>query len=278
MAGIKMIALDLDGTLFDSRGEIPPQNKQVLQEAHKKGIHVVLSSGRMTGCVSPTADALGIDCSIIVYNGAMVRGSRSEDRKLIFHKPLQSKYGDTVIDYSLENHFHLNFYLDDKLYAQDDPDLRKYAGIYSTQTGAVVHFIEDLREFKGKDPTKLIIITDPSQPGKPGPRRRDEQYDHFYPLVSQDVTLTKTNPEYLEFMNKEVDKGVGLKRLAAHYGIPTAQVIAFGDADNDAPMVAAAGIGVAMANATPATKKSANIIAEWDNNGSGVARVLKQYL
>ena len=278
MSRIKMIALDLDGTLFDNEGKIPEENKIILQESHKKGIIVVLSSGRMTDCVAPTADLIGIDCPLIVYNGAMVRNTESEGRKIIFHKPLPVKYGDKMIDYTLKNHFHLNYYLNDVLYAKDDQSLRKYADIYANQTGAVFHFVSDISQFKGKEPTKLILITDSSEPANPRPRYRDEQYDYFYSILGKEVTLTKTNPEYLEFMNRDVDKGVGLIKLAEHYKIDINEIIAFGDGDNDAPMLSAAGIGIAMANAGEKSKKAAKIVAQWDNNQAGVARVLADYL
>ena len=278
MNKIRMIVLDLDGTLFNSEGKIPEENKKILQDANGMGIYVVLSSGRMTDCVSPTADKLGIDCPLIVYNGAMVRSKKSEGRKIIFHKPLQAKYGDMLIDYTLKNHFHLNYYLDDVLYAQNDSSLRKYADVYSIQTGAVFHFVSDLRQFKGKEPTKLILITDPSDPDNSRPRYRNEQYDYFSLLLGRNIYIAKTNPEYLEFMNKGVDKGVALIKLAEYYGVDIQEVIAFGDGDNDTPMIAQAGIGVAMANATQKSKSAAKIISEWNNDQSGVAKILKQYI
>ena len=257
---IKLVALDLDGTLFDSKGNISAENRQALKKASEKGIVIALSSGRMTDCVSPAAKALGIDCPIIAYNGAMVRDSELKGRNVLFHKPLQAGYADSIIDYSLEKQFHLNFYLDDALYAQDDRSLRKYAEIYAAQTGAVFNYVPDIRKFKGKDPTKLILITDASVPGKNDFRSRNGQYDHFNPILGDKVTLTKTNPEYLEFMDIGADKGVGLKELAARYRIDISETIAFGDGDNDAPMLAAAGIGVAMANAGEKSRKAAPLL------------------
>ena len=278
MSDIRMVALDLDGTLLDDLGKIPEDNKKILQEAYAKGICIVLSSGRMTDCVVPIADELGIDCALIVYNGAMVKGTKSDGRKMIFHKALQAKYGDRLIDYTLKNHFHLNYYSNDVLYAQGDSSLRKYADLYAAQTGATFHFVSDLNQFRGNEPTKLILITDSSEAGNPRPRHRDEQYDYFHSLFDREITLMKTNPEYLEFMNREVNKGVGLMKLAEHYNIDISGIIAFGDADNDVPMLASAGIGVAMANASEKSKQAAKIVAEWDNNQAGVAKVLMQYI
>lgn len=278
MAKIKMIAVDLDGTLFDDTGKIPIENKKALQEAYNRGICIVLSSGRMTDCVIPTADILGIDCSLIVYNGAMVKTKNSEGRKIIFHKPLQIEYCDMLIDYTLKNNFHLNYYLNDVLYAQDNPALRKYADIYAKQTDARFNFVSDLSKFKGNSATKLILITNTSDCQKTDTRDRDGQYNYFYPILGKEVNITKTNPEYLEFMNKEVDKGIGLVELVDYYRIDIREVIAFGDGDNDASLVASVGIGVAMANASEKTKKSAKIVAQWTNNESGVAKILMKYL
>jgi Cof subfamily protein (haloacid dehalogenase superfamily) len=278
MKKIRMVALDMDGTLFDGSGKIPEENKRILREVSEKGVYIVLASGRMTDCMIPTADLLGIDCPIIVYNGAMVRNAALDGRKVIFHKPLPAEYGDKLIDYSLKNHFLLNYYLDDRLYVQYDPSLRKYMDIYAAQTGATFHFVQDIEKFKGNKPTKLILVTDASEPGNFDSRRRNEQYEYFDSVLGGEVTLIKTNPEYIEFMNKEVDKGVGLIKLAEYCKISIEEIIAFGDGDNDAQMLATAGIGIAMANAGEKARRAANIVSKWTNNQAGVAKVLKQYL
>jgi len=115
MSKIKLIAVDLDGTLLDKDGKIPEKNRYYLKKFSERGGITVLSSGRMTDRVAPFSKKLGIDCPLIVYNGAMVRSRKREGRKIIFHRPIPFRYSDYIIDYCLEKKFHLNFYLDDKL-------------------------------------------------------------------------------------------------------------------------------------------------------------------
>lgn len=275
MNKIEMIALDIDGTLLDDKGEMPKENIKVLNAFSEKNVIIVLSSGRMTDCVSPFADKLGIDCPFIIYNGAMVRSKKSEKRKIIFHNPLPCKYGDLIMDYCIENKFHINYYVNDVLYARKDKSLKKYAIIYSNQTGAKYHFVEDLGKMKGNSPTKLILITDSYS--KNEFRTRDFQYNYFSKRFKGSMNLFKTNPEYLEFLNKDVDKGVGLKELAKFYGIERKNIIAFGDGENDIEMLEFAGTGVALSNAKEKVKKAADIISCWDNNNAGVAKFLSEY-
>ena len=276
MKKIKLIALDLDGTLLDEAGSIPRENRDVLLRCNNKGIIIVLSSGRMTACITPFAEILGIDCPVIAYNGAMATTAKKDGREMIFHLPLQPEYGDYMIDYCAEHDFHLNFYFNDILYGRRSKRLEKYAAIYSTQTGAVFHFLNDLEQLKGKSPTKLILITDSENDDRS--RTRNFQYGIFEKKFDGKVRLFKTNPEYLEFLHRDADKGAGLLHIASFYGIKRDEIIAFGDGENDIAMLKAAGTGVALANAKDTVKRSATHVAEWDNNSAGVARFLTRYL
>ena len=274
MKNIELISLDLDGTLLSDNGKIAEEDIKILRDFAGKGVVIALASGRMTDCVSPVADIIGIDCPLIVYNGAMVKVRESEGRQIIYHNPLQSGYGDMVMDYCIENRFHLNYYMNDILYAGKDESLAKYAIIYSQQTGAKFHFLEDIGKLKGNSPTKLILITDVCSEDRF--RTRDFQYEHFLKMVDGEVNLFKTNPEYLEFLNKDVDKGVGLRKLSEFYGIEREKIIAFGDGENDIKMLKFAGTGVALANAREEVKKSADYVTEKDNNAAGVAEFLSE--
>ena len=276
MEKIKLIALDLDGTLLDEEGNVPQENRDVLLQCNNKGIIIILSSGRMTECIAPFTEILGIDCPIIAYNGAMATTAKKDGREMIFHLPLQSEYGDYMIDYCAEQDFHLNYYFNNVLYGRRSKQLEKYAAMYSAQTGAIFHFIDDLKHMKGKSPTKLILITDAENDDRS--RTRNFQYGIFEKKFDGKVRLFKTNPEYLEFLHINADKGAGLLRIASFYGIGRDEIIAFGDGENDIPMLKAAGTGVALANAKDTVKNSATHVTEWDNNSAGVARFLTRYI
>ncbi|HRR95608.1 MAG TPA: HAD family hydrolase [Candidatus Ratteibacteria bacterium] len=273
MSKIKLIAVDLDGTLLTDNREIHKKNRYYLKKFSKKGGIVVLSSGRMSNSVSPFSNKLGIDCPLIAYNGAMARLKKSENRKIIFHKPLPSKYSDYIIDYCLKNKFLLNFYINDKLYSQNDPGLKKYALIYSTQTNSKYTFLDNLAKLKGKSPTKLILITD--NKNKDIERTRDYQYKFFKRIFKDKLKIVRTNPEYLEFMNKNVDKSVALKKIAQYYKVKKEEIISFGDGENDIEMMSFCRFSVSPSNAKEDVKKIATISLKYSNNDGFIGELLK---
>jgi len=267
----RLIALDLDGTLLDSEGRISPDDARALIRFAGSGGVVVLASGRMTANVRPFYRELGIDGPTIAYNGALARQPEADGGGVILETALPARYADELIAYTAREHFHLNYYLDEKLYARDDPALRRFADFYSRQTGAVFHFIPDLERFRGREPTKLILITDRTDPEKPDPRRRDELYRVWSERWGHLTTIMRTNPEYLEFYHRDASKGRALAAVAAHCGVPQELTMAFGDNFNDVSMLEWAGCGVAVANSNADALAAADWVSPLTNNQSAVA-------
>jgi hydroxymethylpyrimidine pyrophosphatase-like HAD family hydrolase len=203
----------------------------------------------------------------------MVKLMEAEKRAILYHNPLDSRHADIIIDYCESRRFFLNYYIDDVLYATCDSSLRKYADIYSQQTGAIYRFTDGLGRFKGGSPTKMILITDSENSDIS--RTRDFLYGYFSDMMGAMVNIARTNPEYLEFFNIETDKGVALAKVAKHYGVKREEIIAFGDGENDIPMLEYAGFSAAPSNARPAVKKSAGTVSVWSNNQSAVGKFLE---
>lgn len=267
---IKMIALDLDGTLLDEDKHVPDANREALREAASRGVTVVLASGRMTDCITPFARELGLDCMVVAYNGGMARGKDADGRPVLHHCPLEAEYGAQLIDFCRDRYM-LNYYVDDCLYAQENAAFRTFADdVYSARTRAKYHFVPDLAPLAQRDPTKAIIVVDHAT--------RDRLHDEWAERWADLTTIVKTDPEYLEFLNRNTDKGVALAGLARGLGLDMAQVMAMGDGDNDATMLKAAGWGVAVANATPLTKDNADVVSDLTHQDCAVAAAVKRYV
>lgn len=272
----RLIALDLDRTLLNDEGEISSPDAEALRGFARAGGLVVLASGRMTANIRPFFDRLGLDGPTIGYNGALAREAVATSGKVILERGLPARYADELVDYTRRERFHLNYYLDETLYARDDPELRRFADLYSRQTGAVFHFLPDLERFRGREPTKLIIVTDPTVLDRPDPRHRDELYEVWQARWGSEVTVMRTNPEYLEFYHRHANKGIALAAVAAHYGVERSLTLAFGDNYNDASMLEWAGCGVAVANAQAEVKAVADWVSPLTNNESAVSNAIQR--
>ncbi len=266
---IRLIALDIDGTLLDDQKHLPPANRDALQEVRARGVQVAIASGRMVPSIEPIQDLLGIDCSLIAYNGAKVLSSRAEGRQCLQYTPLDAGVAGELIRYSREHDALLNFYLHEVLYAEDSPSRRELMELYSRRTGAKYN-MTNLDRFLGVSPTKLILLFPPDVC-----RRR---YKEFQKDLDGRATVTISDPEYLEFMAVGVDKGMALPVLAEHYGIGTGEILAMGDADNDRPLLLQAGLGVAVANAREAVKEAATAITKRTNSEGAVAEAVERWV
>ncbi len=267
----RLIALDLDGTLLDDAGRVSAADAEALKRFSESGGAVVLASGRMTANIRPVYDQIGLDGPTIGYNGALSRDSIEAGGNVIMETALPSRYADELISYARRERFHLNYYLEESLYAWDDPDLRRFADLYSRQTGAKYQFVPDLGRFRGCEPTKIILVTDPTDPDRPDSRHRNELYCVWHAKWGTELTVMRTNPEYLEFYHREASKGNALTAVARHLGIPQELTLAFGDNFNDVSMLEAAGVGIAVANANPEALAAADWVSPLTNNESVVA-------
>jgi len=267
---IRMIALDLDGTLLRNDKTVGPKTIDALRKAHAKGIEIVLASGRMTPAMEDAAKALDLDVCIVSYNGAAVCGRGSAGRKRLAHQPLKAEFARELYQYARERRHQVNFYHEDMIISEDGPHLRPFIDLYRGRTGSPYRFVEALEEYMHHPPTKLLFVT--------APETRHAIERDLRPLFESRVTIIRTDPEYLEFLDSKVDKGSGVIKLAEILGIPMSRVMAMGDGENDIPMLAAAGFPVAVANAGEKCRAVAKFITERDHNHDAVAEAIERFV
>jgi Cof subfamily protein (haloacid dehalogenase superfamily) len=253
-----LAAIDLDDTLLGPDHKISARNALAVRALASRGVTCVIASGRMHEATIRFADELGLDSPIISYNGSLVKHPRTAE--VWRHIRVPAGPAALVVEYCADYGHHLNYYLDDHLYVAARTE---WADFYLRQTGSPMEVIGDLRELAGSEPTKMILIDSPDV--------TDRLLGHFQRQFGESLYITKTNSEYLEFMNPAASKGAALELVANRLGIAREATIAFGDGNNDLPMIEWAGLGVAMGTAKPHVRAAADEIAPpYDEDGLGI--------
>lgn len=267
---IRMIALDLDGTLLRADKSIGPRTRDALHAARKKGVEIVLASGRMTPAMEETAQKLGLDCCIVSYNGGAVCGRMEHGRKRLFHGPLGSDVARDLYAYARKHRYQVNFYHEDVVVSEDAAHLRPWAELYRERTNSPFRFVKSLEAFLHHAPTKLLFILEP--------KLRGGVEQELSPSFGSRATIVRTDPEYLEFLNPTVDKGSSVLRLAEMLSIAPAQIMAMGDGDNDVTMLQSAGWGVAVANAGAGCRAVAAAMTQNDHEHDAVGEAVERWV
>ena len=279
MKQVKLIALDLDGTLFDSKKQISKENIDAINKATELGIHVVISTGRpFIGIPFEAINNTGIKYAITT-NGAAIYDI--ETGQCISQDPIDQKLSLEAIDFILSKDVHMDAFIEGKAYSP----LKCYAtGLRLSVTPEMKSYIlgetrtrlENLSDFIVENDYRVQKFTLNFANDDNGVAiDRKEVYEYLTSKGSFCVVSGGYNN--LEFTRAGVDKGVGLKRLAGFLKVPIEQTMAIGDTENDLAIIKAAGIGVAMGNATPELKAQADYVT-LSNEESGVAAAIKHFV
>lgn len=257
---IKLVATDMDDTLLDAHSRVSPENRAKIQAAGEAGIKVVLASGRMYGSIVQYAEELGLDTPVIAYNGAMIRYPGKQ--LSLFHEPVDIETARDLVEELQKNSVHIQLYINDTLYVNR---ANEKSAAYALASKVKAHEVGDLLSFMKQAPTKILIIDEA--------RKIDEYAVTLRERFGAVLHITKSKPNYLEFMKPGVNKGSALNKLREHYGFEKHEVMAIGDAPNDIEMIEEAGIGVAVDNASGEVKSAADIVVA-SNINNGVAEAL----
>ncbi len=251
---IRLIMLDIDGTLVGEDLRIGDRTRSAVAEAMRRGIAVSLVTGRMATSALPFAQALGLTSPIVAQQGALVRampapGSKRQGR-LLFHRSLRPEITIEIVRWCRERDLTPHFnYLEWMIVASDESRLDEYRLF----VGDRLRIVPDISARAHGPVTKVVAIGE----GEHSLDVLDEARAHF--AGRAEVTLS--HPRFLEFLAPRVSKGMGVRWLARRAGVPLGQCLAIGDQYNDLEMISEVGHGVAMPSAPDAVKAAARYLA-----------------
>ena len=264
---IRLVALDLDGTLLSSRKTITPLTHTVLRAVIERGVKVVLATARPPRSVRTYFEALKLDTPTINYNGALIWDEAR--RKPILHTPMQPEVARRIIAFGRKRYPKLLVSIEilDKWYTDHYSD----APEYSTETARqfTPDFIGPLAAFLTVPLTKLMLLGHPDWIA---------DLENQIPLhFAGEISHTRSDPHLLQLMSPEITKALALAKVAEMLGITARETLAIGDAPNDIEMLQWAGLALAPENAWDQTKKIVHAIIP-SNNHDGIAHALQRYV
>lgn len=265
---IKLIAIDIDGTLLNEHHQLADEVKLALQKKAKEGVKIVLCTGRPILGVQNYLDELGFtgeDDYVITFNGALAQKVKSKE--ILAHHTL------TIADYykmerlALELGVHMHTETTEAMYTSNK-DISKYTVIESGMTNMPLHYCTAEEMDRDMIISKMMFIDDPAI--------LDAAIPHIPEKYLEEYEFVKSRDFFLEILNKKATKGNALKDLAEQLGIQREEVMAIGDNMNDMTMIEYAGVGVAMGNAVPELKAVADQVTK-TNAENGVAYAVETW-
>ena len=276
---IKVIIMDVDGTLTNTQKVITPKTKEALLKAEEQGAILVLASGRPTSGLLDIAKELKMDQHhglLVSYNGSKVIDC--ETMETLFNQALSVEEGKAVLEHMKKfekvrpmidkgEYMFVNNVYDNMIQFNGAPfDVIQYE---SRGGKFKLCEVDDLAEFVDFELNKILTTSDPEY--------LQAHYQEMMEPFKETLSCMFTGPFYFEFTAQGIDKDKALDTVLIPKGYKKEEMIAFGDGHNDASMVRYAGTGVAMANAVQDLKDIADEVT-LSNDEDGIAVTLAKYM
>lgn len=277
---IKIISLDLDGTLLDSQKRLSEENRAALEEAAAKGVHIVPTTGRFFGMMPQAIRDLPFVRYAITINGAQVYDRKTDAAIVREEIPLGMALDliclienyDVIYDCYRSNWGWMTQSLQEKAeaYATDTHYLRMVLDFRNP----VPDLKEHLRATAEEGDVQKVMLFARNEPGSEEVTKAiTEEVSRRFPAIK----TTSSTWNNLEFNISTAHKGNSLRRFAEHLGYTLDNCMALGDGTNDLSMIEAAGLGVAMSNAHPLVLAAANHVTV-SNDENGVAKAIREFV
>ena len=267
MSKIKVLALDLDGTLTNDQKIVTPRTRAALDAAIAQGVTVVLASGRPTAGILPLAKDLGLDKKggcILSYNGGKIVDCATGET--LYEKTLDPAVVPELCAFAAAQDVAVLTYNSEGIVCERDKDEWANKECFTTKL-PMIH-VDDLASYVDYPICKMLVTLDPA--------RRDAVCAAGQQQFQGRVDLYPSSPFFIEAVPLGVAKDGSLAALLEHMGLTRDNLMACGDGLNDRSMIAFAGMGVAMQNAEQPVKDVADYVTAADNNHDGVAEAVEK--
>lgn len=275
----KLVAIDIDGTLLNSAGELTNYTIETIKRVTQKGVKVVLTSGRVTDSVRGIASKICADKHIICDNGATIIDMESDE--VIYSSYIKKDTILKLVNFCITNNIYYMVFTSKEIIVKD---LKHMAFAFYKQrhhlkdeaTGITQIKFADIEYLKKvEEPFTRIVICDEDRAIYNSIINMLKKFDDIELLAAPHISnkIIKNGSEefllsysYAEILAKNTNKWSAIKALTSRLGIKKEEVIAIGDNFNDIEMIQNAGLGIAMNNGSPSAKEVATVIAPSNND------------
>ena len=269
--GKKVLFLDMDGTTLNDQHEIPEENLKAMEEAARAGHDVVVTTGRPEASAKNLMAKYCLDqvgCRyVIANNGGTILDYQTGE--ILFSTGLPLPWVKELVEEARRQDVFIQTYAGDRVVAEKEDEGLDY---YAKKNGMERLVVPDIMAVLEREPGKALLID-----------MHDHERLEKYKAAMENWSLGKvemyfSSREFLEVVPRGINKGNAVRAYCEMFHIPVSDTIAAGDEQNDLPMILAAGVGCAMANAVDEVKAGADYITENDNNHSAVAEIIRKFM
>jgi len=268
---MKLLFLDLDGTLLNDEKEISDGDMDAINRMLALGHKVIINSGRPLFSIMVLAKKFGFirdGFYLSAFNGGLIYDPVTKER--LKFDVLDEAVVRHMFDKAYEMGLHAHTYIDDHVVSERDT---KELEFYTERIHMPPMIVDDFSSVTKGFPPKVIVI---SLEGKEYLEKyRDAMEDY---AEEQGLYCTFSDVRLLEYANSLANKGEAIRFMCGYMGVDISDTVAAGDEENDLPMIEAAGVGVCMKNGVASLKDKADYITEHTNNECGICEIIEKFI
>lgn len=271
----KLVCIDMDGTLLNSKHKISEFTKEALKKAHDIGVHIVISTGRVYINAESYSNLIGVKSPVIASNGAIIKEKDRDD--VIYKSVLGEELSLKLLNIFLKYNAAPSFSTSERIYSSNI--LMRFYMLFIRLRGVMkidfdFNFIKSRKQWsdilsKEKDNIIKCEVVSNSKNKLKKIRLELEKI--------KEIEIVSSAKHNIEITCKGVSKGSAVERLSEFYNIRKEEIIAIGDSENDLSMIEYAGLGIAMGNSIDKVKEKADFITD-SNDNDGVAKAINKFI